>query len=139
MDRRKFLKTGAVAGGAGAALEQSGCAHGPAQTGTAAAWPDLATAEAVAGGLDRRLDWIDQQRAMPASLGIPAWPSQTADERAAQEGHGRLFRQSLRTLYLTGRFLDLPRELQTSPHVQARVAAAQPEMDEAVLGMTAMV
>jgi len=65
-------------------------------------------------------------------------PAETAEERAAQERQGRLFRQSLRTLYLTGRFLDLSSDLQTSPHVQARVAAAQPEMDEAVLGMTAM-
>jgi hypothetical protein len=49
-----------------------------------------------------------------------------------------LFRQSIRTLYVTGRFMDLPDEIKTHPHVQGRILAAQPEMDDAVFGTTAL-
>ena len=50
---------------------------------------------------------------------------------------GTLVRQSIRSLYLTGRFLDLPDTMKVHPGMQARLRAIQPEMDDAVLGMTA--
>ena len=47
-----------------------------------------------------------------------------------------LTRKAMRSLYVTGRFLDLPDELKAHPGVQARLLAVAPDMDDAVVGYT---
>lgn len=136
MDRRRLLKGGVLAGGAAAAVTQEGCAHGPGASEAPLA--DGATVDQIARNLDRRMAWIDGQSGFPAELGIPVRPARNPEEQARFDRQGRLIRQSLRTLYLTGRFMDLPDDIKVHPDIQARVVAAQPEMDEAVLGTAAM-
>lgn len=48
-----------------------------------------------------------------------------------------LARKSLRTLYMTAMFSDLPEAGQRHPGIQSRIFAAMPEMDEATSGMSA--
>jgi hypothetical protein len=137
MDRRRLLKGGVAAGGAAAAAAtQEGCAHGPGVG--EAPLSDPATVDQIARNLDRRMAWIEDQAGFPAEMGIQARPARNLEEQARFDQQGRLFRQSLRTLYLTGRFMDLPDDIKVHPDIQARVVAAQPEMDEAVLGTIAM-
>jgi hypothetical protein len=127
----------------GAALMQDGCAHDlvtGAGRATAAEsppppLPDQSVIDQVVNGLDRRLAWIDRQQ-LPAHLTPYRDQPVTPEDQARIDAHTRLFRQSVRTLYVTGRFMDLPDEIKTHPAVQSRVAAAQPEMDDAVRGMT---
>jgi hypothetical protein len=135
MDRRRLLKGGAaVAGTAGVALLDEGCAHqGP--LAEASSLPDVRIIDQVVSSMDRRLAWIDRHRLdVDLAPPLPSPPSPEVSARA--EKSELLFRQSMRTLYVTGRFMDLPDEVKTHPAVQARVLDAQAEMDEAVLGTT---
>jgi hypothetical protein len=45
-------------------------------------------------------------------------------------------RKAARSLYATGRFVDMPDELKAHPDVQAKLRSLHGDMDEAVLGMT---
>lgn len=144
MNRRDMLKGSAGgAGAAGVGLLGQGCGH---QLSDAAAFvgdpatpsialPDQAVIDNVLRKMDSRLAWIDRQE-LPPELVPRRSTAPTPAAQASAEKHDLLFRQSVRTLYLTGRFMDLPDEIKTHPEVQARVMAAQPEMDDAVLGTT---
>ena len=140
MNRRSLLKAGMGAGGAGVAVAPAGCAHLSGAPGEdAQARVDAIDESAVnqlVAAIDRRLLWIDRHRGLDDL--VPAEKlarSPHADLAARRE---RLFRKSMRTLYLTGRFIDLPPEVQAHPEVQARVWRAQGDMDEAVVETTAM-
>lgn len=139
MDRRTWLKTGAAGSAAAAsALALDGCAHAPA---TAADPDPLAAVDAAdvdhyLAGIDRRLAWIDQQGGEPL---FPAPKKPCAPEQQAElDRFSRVFRKSARSLYITGCFLEAPEEIRAHPGMQARVAMAQTDMDEAVFGTTAM-
>jgi hypothetical protein len=135
LNRRKLLKGGVAIGGTAGALASPGCAHGPYLDADELPLPDPAVVEGIVASLDRRLAWIDQQSLPPSLIPRPGRPlSPEQQERAAR--WTTLFRQSVRTLYVTGRFLDLPDEIKIHPDVQERVLAAQPEMNEAVFGVT---
>jgi len=136
MDRRGFLKAGLATGGAtGLGATELG-ASGRVATNDSGL-PDPVVVDELLRSMDRRLAWIDEQRAMPPGLRTPSWLGPGADPARAERA-GRLFRQSMRTLYLTGRSMDLPDEVLMHPGYQARLAAAQADMDEAVLGTAAM-
>jgi hypothetical protein len=145
LQRRDLLKiaAGAAAGAAVAGIE-SGCATNKPPAASPAASPtvadvaarlDPAAADAMLAKLDRRMAWINEASlpddVLPLSR-IPRGPG-FGDQMAAD---GALVRKSIRSLYLTGRFLDMPDEMKVHPGVQTRVKAMQPEMDDAVLGMT---
>jgi hypothetical protein len=136
LERRDILKLAAGACVAGAETACTPAAHpGSANVADVAAQLDPAAADAMLAKLDRRMAWIGE-----ASLPEDVLPlSRLAhgpefDRELASTGP--LVRKAVRTLYLTGRFLDLPEEMKVHPGVQSRVRAMQPEMDDAVLGLT---
>jgi hypothetical protein len=137
MERRSFLKAGLAVGGVGGTVAEEASAHGLAAV-SVPPLPDPALVNQVLRNLDKRMTWIDEQRELPPGLAAPAWAARTPDGLARSEKYGRLFRQSMRTLYMTGQFMDLPDEIKMHPEIQARITAAQPEMDEAVFGTTQM-
>jgi hypothetical protein len=108
--------------------------HVPAVDALAASL-DPAAADAVLAALDRRMAWIDRASLPEEVLPLGSFPHRPGldDEIAAGSS---LVRKSIRSLYLTGRFLDMPEEMKMHPGTQERVRAMQQEMDDAVLGMT---
>jgi hypothetical protein len=141
LQRRDLLKLAASAGLASAA---TGC-EAPTRRQTAtpttthvsdvAAQLDPDAARALLAKVDARMEWI-QGASLPEDVLPMSKVSRTAS-RAEIDGTGTLLRKAIRTLYLTGRFLDMPDAMKAHPGVQARLRAMQPEMDDAVLGMTA--
>jgi hypothetical protein len=97
---------------------------------------DPEAARALLAKIDARMQWIRE-----ASLPEDILPMSKLPRSAALAGEiestATLVRKSVRTLYLTGRFLDMPDTMKVHPGMQARLRAMQPEMDDAVLGMTA--
>lgn len=134
MDRRALLKTG-LAGGS--ALGLGGCAHVPPHPENAAdplGSIDAADVDRHLAHIDQRLAWIDGQ----AAPDIFPRQTYTPEQQPEADRVDRLFRKSTRCLYLTGCFLEASDEIKAHPGMQARIAAAQGDMDEAVFGTTAM-
>jgi hypothetical protein len=135
LDRRDLLKLAATSSVAGAL---DGCAPRQAAPRTAASIAadlDPQAAEATLSEIDRRLAWIDQETF--ADDIVPLSRLRQNEALAGQlQRDTMLVRKSMRSLYLTGRFLDMPEELRVHPGVQARLLAMQGDMDDAVLGMT---
>lgn len=134
MKRRDILLRGGAAAGLGSGLLETGCAHGPAADAEPPL-PDPAFVASICNSLDQRCAWIDQHQ-LAGDLAPALRRPFTPDEAAKAARYDRLFRSSIRTLYLTGRFLDLPDEIKVHPDIQARMWAAQPQMDDAILGTT---
>jgi hypothetical protein len=137
VERRQVLK-GALAGATGLAALASGCGRATLPQTPKSPLPrdlDPEVADALLGSLDRRLAWIDQQTLPSDVLPLEMLSRKPGFEREI-EHKTILTRKALRSLYLTGRFIDLPDELKAHPGVQARVASLEPDMDDAVLGMT---
>jgi hypothetical protein len=134
LDRRDLLK---LAGGVWLAGAQEGCATEPkppaASAADIASRLDPAAADALLEKIDRRLDWIDRTTLPDDVLPRTALERSTVSDRARCDA---LVRKSIRTLYMTGCFLDMPDEMKVHPGTQDRMRAMQPEMDEAVLGIT---
>jgi hypothetical protein len=125
MDRRDFLKKGAVAGAAGAATLTSGsCAFLP-QFLHAEKWP------AFLPSMDRYLLLVDGGLAKIDRGGILVGFAGGGQHPPEKE---TLAVKSLKTLYMTGMFGDLPEKGQLHPGMQNRMWKAMPEMDEAVNG-----
>jgi hypothetical protein len=140
MERRELLKLAAAAYLVGA---EPGCASPPrsapataASVTDVAAQLDPAAADALLAKIDARMEWI-RSASLPDDVLPLSRMSRGADADAELASTGTLVRKSIRSLYLTGRFLDLPDTMKVHPGMQARLRAIQPEMDDAVLGMTA--
>ena len=127
MDRRDFLTVGvvevaglvSVSGSAGASILKF-----PEGRPRPIPLPDMeAYIARVDGGMESISRWSP-------SSGVPSY----SGDRDAIDN---LARKSLRTLYMTAMFSDLPEEGQRHPGMQDRIFDAMPEMDEATAGMTA--
>ena len=140
--RRELIRSAAAASAAAAVVADAGCAGtqlgatgafglGGEQAHALDASLDPDAADAVLASLDARLAWIDEQ-ALPDDV-VPMSRLPHDAERARCE---RLVHKAARSLYATGRFIDLPDELKAHPEVQARLRSLRGDMDEAVLGMT---
>ena len=131
----------ALLGGAALASGTSGCTPAsPSARTPRAAWSgrlDRRAADELLASLDKRLSWIDEQT-LPDDIAPLSKLSKMEDKAEELERKTALTRKAMRALYLTGRFADLPDEMKAHPGVQARVAAIQPDMDDAVLGMTSV-
>lgn len=123
MDRRSFLRAGTL-GVSGVAAGSLGCT--PALGG---AFRGASPPGDVGGFLERfdlgqrRLDEWTLSSSFPDFQGDPVLLD-------------TLGRKSMRTLFTTGMFGDLPIDSQVDPRVQERVWAVQPVMDDAVDGMS---
>jgi hypothetical protein len=136
LERRDLLKLAA-----GACLVGSGTGCGPAvrrdpaSVAEAAAQLDPAVANALLAKMDRRMAWLDEASLPDDVLPLSRLP-RGADFDRQLATNSALVRKAVRALYLTGRVLDLPDAMKVHPGVQSRLRAIQPEMDDAVLGMT---
>jgi len=142
LERRDLLKLAAAACVLGA---EPGCASPQRQIQAAAsasltevaAGLDPEAADALLAKIDARMAWIASASlpddVLPLSKLSPGGAAISGDEVART---GTLVRKAVRTLYMTGRFLDMPEEMKVHPGVQARLGAMQTEMDDAVMGMT---
>ena len=137
LDRRDALK---LAAGAVLVGAQADCApaRGPATAADVtelARRLDPAAADALLARIDRRMDALGNA-SLPESVLPLRGVARDAEFDRTHEEMGALVRKSVRTLYMTGQFLDMSDELKMHPAVQSRMWAMQGEMDEAVLGMT---
>ncbi|MCP4600512.1 MAG: hypothetical protein GY847_08265 [Proteobacteria bacterium] len=131
MKRREFIKTGAagatVAGAAGlGAVGVASCSNLFSDFLPREGMPPLPDMDPYLAQVDQGLE------------AIASWKlSDDFEENGDGVGGGEeeLLRKSLRSLYMTGMFGDLPEEGQVHPGMQERVRQALPEMDEAVFGM----
>ena len=136
MDRRNFLKVGAVAGGS-VGLGAVGC--GAVMEGmTAVPVPSLAELQALDMGsflkrLDTSLGFIQSSSSLASLVTKDVEASSRKDPRF--EHAGDLVRKTLRSLLLTSSFHELSEAERLHPGMQARLWGSMAEMDEAVLGM----
>ena len=125
MDRRDFLKAGAVL----LSTTEAGCAPGQ-HAASPAPLPDL---EETLAKMDRDLARIDSQNVRRHFDGLVPRGLLVPDLKAEEA----LLRGSVKALYLSGSFRDLPLEAQLHPGIQARLWKNAPQLDAAVLGMQA--
>jgi hypothetical protein len=140
IERREILKLAAAtclaSAGAGCASPSRSAPATPATVASVATQLDPAAADALLAKIDARMEWL-RTASLPDDVLPLSRMARGAATDAEVESTGTLVRKSIRTLYLTGRFLDLPDTMKVHPGMQARLRAIQPEMDDAVLGMTA--
>jgi hypothetical protein len=142
LERRDLLKLAASACLTSAAAGCASPTRRQTATPTVTSVSDVArqldpeAARALLAKIDARMDWI-RDASLPEDVLPMSKLARTAGVDGEVESTRTLVRQSVRTLYLTGRFLDMPDTMKAHPGVQARLRAMQPEMDDAVLGMTA--
>jgi hypothetical protein len=136
MERREFLKAGAAAG---AAVAATGCATGTARAPAAAASEPMAPfapeeIDYLTGGIDRVLAGMAEanlvHEIVPADLPVPR---DNPDEMAEVES---LLQKGIRSLYVSGIFLDQPQAVRACPELQQRVIDNLPVMDEAIRDST---
>jgi hypothetical protein len=139
LERRDLLR---LAAGALAAGAQSACAsparlpaEAPSSAADVAAELDPAAADATLARLDERMTSL-AHATLPEDILPLSKSTRTPAHDAELAASQALVRKSVRSLYLTGRFLDLPDAIKMHPGMQSRLRAIQPEMDDAVLGMT---
>ena len=135
LERRDALK---IAAGAVLLSGAPGCASSPRQAASVAdvaARLDPAAADAILANIDKRLASLGNASLPADVLPLSKLPRGPEFDRELEASRS-LVRKAVRTLYLTGRFLDMPDEMKVHPGVQSRVWAMQSEMDDAVLGMT---
>jgi hypothetical protein len=134
--RRDLLKLGA---GVCLARSAAGCGpnarRDPASVADVAAKLDPAAADALLARIDKRMAWINEASLPEDVLPLSRLSRDPAFDRELAV-NDPLIRKAVRTLYLTGRFLDLPDAMKVHPGMQSRLRDMQPEMDDAVLGMT---
>jgi len=142
LDRRGML--GSLMGGATLlGLSSTGCSSQQERPLTPEVDPkiaerlDPAKANDILISLDKRLAWIDKQVPPDDVLALSTLAKAKGFEEEYKQ-HSTLIQKSMRSLYLTGRFLDMPDEYKVHPGVQSRLIAAQNDMDVAVMGMTEM-
>lgn len=139
MDRRDFLRAGAVAGGS-LGLGAMGC--GAVMDGmTAVPVPSVADLAALdmdgfLKSLDVSLGFIQSSSTLDSIVPKDVQIGARKDPRFAHAEE--LVRKTLRSLLLTGSFNDLPEEGRAHPGMQARLWSSLREMDDAVLGMNSM-
>lgn len=139
MERRSFLKAGAVAGGS-VGLGALGC--GAVLEGMSAV-PVPTVAELQALDMDGFLKRMDTSLGFIRSTStldgiVPREVQDGARKDPRFERSEDLVRKTLRSMLLVGSFGDLPEAGRVHPGVQARMWSSLQEMDEAVLGMNRM-
>lgn len=140
LDRRGML--GSLMGGATLlGLGNAGCSspqeqlRAPETPVDVAVRLDPAKANDILVSLDKRMGWIGKQVPPDDVLALDKLSkAKNFDEEYTK--HSGLIQKSMKSLYLTGRFLDMPDEYKVHPGVQARIRAAQKDMDDAVMGVT---
>jgi hypothetical protein len=129
--RRDFLAVGAAAGAAAVASCGTVLPRGGASDG----WPSLTQAELAdyLARVDRGMEAIARGTILPRPATDSAvTPKETVSDEA-------LAKQGLRALVAASAYLDLDERSRQHPEVQRRLERWLPELDEAVVGMTAKI
>lgn len=139
MDRRNFLKAGAVAGG-GMGLSAVGC--GAVMEGLSAV-PVPSLDELAALNMDGFLKSLDTSLGyLRSSSSLDSLVSKDVQDLARKDPRfsksEEVVRSTMRQLLLTGSFSDLPEVGRLHPGMQARMWSSVQEMDDAVGGMNKM-
>ena len=123
MDRRELLKLGALAGVGGlTSAVGEGCLLPSLLSDTdPSAPPDM---DAYLATIDRGIERIETRDPQAEGLGY-------ADRDSERD---QLCRKSMKALFLTAMFSDLPPEGQAHPGMQDRMWKAVPDINEAVFG-----
>jgi len=132
MKRRELLKAGAAAG---AAALTSGCAAGRSRTGASAATSAAplpipqAEMDSLVSRMDATLALMEHSSLVQELLpdGLP----HGLDEAKLAE-HENYLHRSIRSLYVSGIFLDQPEYARAHEGLQLRVTQALPDMDRSV-------
>ena len=132
MERRDLLKAGAAVGAAALA---SGCAtrHSPAARSAGASTPPPPIPDADMDGLVARMDATlagMKQTSLVHEL-TPDGLAQGLDE-GALAAHEDFMQRSVRSLYVSGIFLDQPEHARSHAGLQERVVQTLPDMDSSV-------
>jgi hypothetical protein len=133
MERREFLRKGAVAGAGVVAAGSGGCA-GLGGLEPPVALFSTADMKRFIDRLDGAMDAVSTTHAVDRLLPPGVKNPLAADDPDWMKGD-RLFRKALRSLLLAGSFGDLAEEDRMHPGMQARMFRSLGEMDEAMLGM----
>ncbi len=133
MERREFLRAGAVAGAGAVSLGGAGCAG----LGEGLAPPLAPMSGAEMDGFLARLDrsMTSISTGDPFSDLLPGSAVPAADAADYAKGQ-EVLRKTLRSLMLVGSFHDLPDEGRAHPGMQDRMWRSMGEMDDAMLGVT---
>ena len=86
--------------------------------------------------LETLLKKVDSRMAFFNDLDLSPRAPQNPQEDELFRSRIKLSRAALRSLYFTGIFMELEEHQRLHPGVQERMRRLQPEMDDAVLGMT---
>lgn len=89
-----------------------------------------------AARVEERLRQVDKRMAYFSELDLSPRPPASPEEEELFGTRTRLGRAALRSLYFTGAFMEFEEHERLHPGVQERMRRLQPEMDEAVLGMS---
>lgn len=127
MERREFLRLGAVGASGFVLLGTASCARLPKLRPSLTPAQDPADMDAYLARVDRGMERI------AAWSPTAAFPGYGGDRSSADA----LGRRSLRTMYMTAMFADLPESAQRHPGMQERIWTCMPEMDEATAGVEA--
>ncbi|HSQ60237.1 MAG TPA: hypothetical protein VLT84_07365 [Acidobacteriota bacterium] len=127
MDRREFLRLSALGASSYVVLGSASCASLPKIRPSRSPSQNPADMDAYLARVDSGMD------AIAAWSPTEAFPGYDGD-RAAADALGR---KSLRTMYMTAMFADLPESGQRHPGMQERIWNSMPEMDEATARMEA--
>jgi hypothetical protein len=136
MDRREALKMGAQFGAGLALGGLGGCAPG-ARTALAPSLPS-GELESRLGSWDRHWDEIGSVRFLEGFATGATGKPLTPEFRQKSENSEILFRDGMRTLFLTQSFRDLPEADRFRPEVQERMHRNIDVIDNSVQGMTDM-
>jgi hypothetical protein len=140
MQRREILSGGALAGAGavGSTLLGSplvGCVV-PLASGSPPALPAPPDMNAFCQELETKLGGISQSQFVSGFVSRAGKPPTSDAGRQRVAAGEKLFQRSLRSLYLSQTFRDLPPESQQHPELQALMRRELPEMDRSVLDMT---
>lgn len=135
MDRRHFLRAGAVS--SGGLVVVSGCGasglEGALLKGVASAPPTMSDADVQSflKRLNGQMVGVQERKPMAGLLELCRGKTNSEDLARGDA----LVRKTLRSLLLAGSFSDLPVEARAHPNVQQRMFDGMNELDEATLGM----
>lgn len=133
MKRRDVLKAAGAIGLAGTAMAASpGCALLPRDDPAA----DERDAKAFLASLDHSLELADHARPVHQIVAKLAPGARSPQAQQLVDSHERMFRDMLRTLFITQSFRDLSPATQNHPAVQARMRSHLDEVDTTVFSLT---
>lgn len=141
MQRRDILRGGAAAGVGAVGGTLSACVGGGSPLPSSTPEPGLPPPpdmDVFCAELEAKLAGISKSEFVNGFVTRLGKTQLTPEKRAHIQAREELFRRSLRSLYLSQTFRDLPPESQANPRLQELMQRHVPEMDQTVFDVTDM-